>query len=221
MSGGWLRHLVSQSRGSGASLRPSLALPVRGTWSAGPDSPAQLAVAQPAADRPASVGGLPPSGVEQSVSTRPASPMPLAAPTLARDAQAPAAATPAWPARSPPAERAEAPAVRPVLSERSEARPSPSALAHRSAEPRPAPALRPRGESSAAPVRPSLPLRETPAMTQRPPATPEPVPDVHIHIGRIELTAITAPEPRRTAGAAQHKPMSLDDYLGRRNRGTR
>jgi hypothetical protein len=42
-------------------------------------------------------------------------------------------------------------------------------------------------------------------------------PDVHIHIGRIELTAVTAPPspPKRPPGRT---PMSLDEYLDRRSR---
>ena len=45
-------------------------------------------------------------------------------------------------------------------------------------------------------------------------------PDVHIHIGRIELTAVTAPPPRRPAPTT--KPaMQLDEYLRRRDETTR
>lgn len=44
--------------------------------------------------------------------------------------------------------------------------------------------------------------------------------DVHIHIGRVELTAITpASTPaRREPAAAAKKPMSLDEYLRQRGR---
>jgi hypothetical protein len=41
-------------------------------------------------------------------------------------------------------------------------------------------------------------------------------PDVHIHIGRVELTALTPPAPPRREPAA--KRGSLDDYLRRSNR---
>ena len=51
---------------------------------------------------------------------------------------------------------------------------------------------------------------------ERAPAALEPSPpDVHIHIGRIELTAVpepATPRPTRTA----KKPMTLDEYLERR-----
>ena len=45
--------------------------------------------------------------------------------------------------------------------------------------------------------------------------------DVHIHINRVELTALTAPAPSRRASAPQpNKPMSLDQYLQQRKRKT-
>jgi hypothetical protein len=45
-----------------------------------------------------------------------------------------------------------------------------------------------------------------------------PAPDVHIHIGRVELTAITPAAPaRRESAANSKKPMSLEEYLRRRS----
>jgi len=44
----------------------------------------------------------------------------------------------------------------------------------------------------------------------------ESAPDVHIHIGRIELTAI-APPPQRRQPAAAKAAMPLDEYLQRQN----
>ncbi len=44
-----------------------------------------------------------------------------------------------------------------------------------------------------------------------------PAPDVHIHIGRVELTAIAAAAPRRESAANAKKPMSLEEYLRRRS----
>jgi hypothetical protein len=43
------------------------------------------------------------------------------------------------------------------------------------------------------------------------------LPDVHIHIGRIELTAVTAPSSAPKAPRGK-PPMSLDEYLDRRGR---
>jgi len=49
----------------------------------------------------------------------------------------------------------------------------------------------------------------------------QPAPDVHIHIGRVELTAVTAPAAARRMSAPQaRKPMSLDEYLQQRRRKT-
>lgn len=44
--------------------------------------------------------------------------------------------------------------------------------------------------------------------------------EVHVHIGRIDVTAVHEPAPpaRRRAAAATRAPMSLDTYLAARNR---
>ena len=42
-------------------------------------------------------------------------------------------------------------------------------------------------------------------------------PDVHIHINRVELTAVTAPAPSRPGASRAKKPMALDEYLRRRS----
>lgn len=50
-------------------------------------------------------------------------------------------------------------------------------------------------------------------------ATANEAPDIHVHIGRIEVTALpeaTAPQPKRRQGKS---PMSLDDYLARKRGG--
>jgi hypothetical protein len=51
----------------------------------------------------------------------------------------------------------------------------------------------------------------------QPAADRDNLPDVHIHIGRIELTAVTVPSsaPKVPRGKP---PMSLDEYLDRRSR---
>jgi hypothetical protein len=46
---------------------------------------------------------------------------------------------------------------------------------------------------------------------------PSPPPDVHIHIGRVELTAVATPQPARRESVSAKKPMSLDEYLRRRS----
>jgi hypothetical protein len=52
------------------------------------------------------------------------------------------------------------------------------------------------------------------------PAAP---PDVHIHIGRIEISAMAAPPPapRKPPAKAGKPPMPLDEYLRRRDGGAR
>ena len=127
-------------------------------------------------------------------------------------------------ARALDAERRPRPAASedgkaPVLAQRRET-PAPiiSEAEHQAAEtPRQAPRTEPARRSTAAPPareRPPVPSRE-----QRPTAV-EAAPEVHIHIGRIELTAAApAPAaPRRET--ATRKPMSLDDYLRSRGRST-
>jgi len=44
-------------------------------------------------------------------------------------------------------------------------------------------------------------------------------PEVHVTIGRIEVTAVHAPSSPKRAPAPGKKPMSLDEYLAKRNGG--
>jgi hypothetical protein len=46
-------------------------------------------------------------------------------------------------------------------------------------------------------------------------------PTVRIHIGRIEVRAVTQPSPPVRASTPQRPKMTLDDYLHRRNEGRR
>lgn len=43
--------------------------------------------------------------------------------------------------------------------------------------------------------------------------------EVHVTIGRIEITALHTPPPSKPAQSPPNKPMSLDEYLAKRNRG--
>ena len=81
------------------------------------------------------------------------------------------------------------------------------------------PAVTPRPTPAA-----TMPVAGTPAWAAyamaRPPAreakAEEPT-EVHVHIGRIDVTVVQEPAaPRRSAGAPA--PMSLDTYLARRSR---
>ncbi len=44
--------------------------------------------------------------------------------------------------------------------------------------------------------------------------------EVHVTIGRIEITAVHAPTPSKPAPTPVRQPMSLDEYLAKRNRGS-
>ena len=48
------------------------------------------------------------------------------------------------------------------------------------------------------------------------PATAAEPTEVHVHIGRIEVTAITQPQPAKPAARQRTQPLSLDAYLARR-----
>lgn len=48
-------------------------------------------------------------------------------------------------------------------------------------------------------------------------ANPQPAPDVHVSIGRVEIRAITPPASSRKT-AARSGTMTLDDYVAKRNR---
>lgn len=79
------------------------------------------------------------------------------------------------------------------------------------------------------PPTPLLPARHPAAATQPPgpaPSSPraarestERLPDVHVHIGRIEVTAVPeAPPKPRAKPRTGRAPMSLDEYIARRER---
>jgi hypothetical protein len=83
------------------------------------------------------------------------------------------------------------------------------------------PAVLPRPAASLRDVEP--PLASSPAALRRPVADERPAAarprsseDVHIHIGRVEVTAVPPPAPRPPA-APPRKTMTLEEYLGRRN----
>jgi hypothetical protein len=50
-----------------------------------------------------------------------------------------------------------------------------------------------------------------------PPAAESPT-EVHVHIGRIEVTAVQPPPAPKPAARGGPQPMSLDEYLARRER---
>ncbi|MFT3815304.1 MAG: hypothetical protein QM740_18330 [Acidovorax sp.] len=110
--------------------------------------------------------------------------------------------------------------------------PTPTAMRHvpltRSQSPAaqadPAPLLPVVGEARNAPAaphartattNPGIPLPAFTPLRQPSPAPAEPA-EVHVHIGRIEVTAITQPQAPKRAARERTQPLSLDAYLARR-----
>ena len=79
-----------------------------------------------------------------------------------------------------------------------------------------------RGKPEAAPVLAPLPV---PVALRAPGSLPEPPaqgqPSVHIHIGRIEVRAVTPPPAATPRPASKPPRLTLDDYLHQRNGGKR
>lgn len=125
----------------------------------------------------------------------------------------------AWPA--PVAERAATPPP-----EAASARPAPPAqqpgFRLETSVARPTTALPTRLPNALLPQAPDSPrLRPTSPTALRPPARPQAAaaaePDIHVHIGRVEVTAVHRPaEPPRRSPPSRPQPMSLDEYLARR-----
>jgi hypothetical protein len=231
---GWLHNLVLQARGADRTVRP---VPI------GYRSPAF----SPEADAPSPTPEIS-SGVDAAPTSARAASAPAVQAQWARDTheehQRPEMNAPSAPMqRAPTTQREHDPrdrddsSVRPARdSVRSESsnrddlvdrdvrrrRGRETPVADEAAQVQTLPVAAPRRtESTASLIRPAMPPRAAPARDAADVGRPAPVPDVHIHIGRIELTAVTAPAPRRERAAAPNNSMSLDEYLRRRNRGAR
>ncbi|MCY1273847.1 hypothetical protein D9M70_224610 [compost metagenome] len=240
---GLFRRLAAQASGQrGATLHAPARLPYQpaperlAPVDPLPAAPAMLppqpiAVRRPAPDVPlSSPVRRSPAAATTVAASVPAQP-PQVIPEMAGDAPPPGSAP------TPPALTWTVPA--PLLGER------PVAEAPRSLAEPPAPPSAPRSEPAAAPPPPAAhldvlvvgpdvppaPLRLPPALLPRAAAAagrPAPAlearaeparePDeVHIHIGRIEVTALQEPAPARREARKGPPPLSLDDYLARRN----
>lgn len=221
---GYLHRLAAQALGHGAAIRPLKPPRLDAGTVAEPDAaptaademkfqPSSLSVAQ---DAPASGGPETVMPTVDAAATRPVSePAAAPAPPPPRAKADPPTAPTACPAppeshgrlltvaetdrpRVAPADTAAAPPSRPAAADPAPRPPVRGVITTPLAAPRTT-AVAPRGRAA----------RHTVERT--------PVPDVHIHIGRIELTALTpAPAPRAVAAAA--KRSTLDDYLRRTER---
>jgi len=68
------------------------------------------------------------------------------------------------------------------------------------------------------PIRPSARGSREAQLGNAPTPTSEPT-EVHVHIGRIEVTAVAEATPARSKPRTGKAPMSLDEYLAQRERG--
>lgn len=98
---------------------------------------------------------------------------------------------------------------------------APAVKSPASASPTPAAARAPRITTPLrpAPVRARAPVAPAALRVESRSDAEQSAPEVHIHIGRIELTAAPAPAPaKKPREAATRKAMSLDEYLQQRSR---
>lgn len=73
----------------------------------------------------------------------------------------------------------------------------------------------PRSLDTSTGTRAQIENRSSPRQQNRQQSEPT---EVHVSIGRIEVTALQAPTPTQRAPASARKPMSLDEYLAKRGR---
>ena len=109
-------------------------------------------------------------------------------------------ATTPWP--NPPAAPAD---PRPLLAARAE-----GGAVNAQGQPSPADRATPAGTPRAPHALPAL---RQPAATAARPAEPA---EVHVHIGRIEVTAVAAPQQPQRPARERAQPLSLDAYLQQR-----
>jgi len=228
----FLHRLAAQALGRPAALRPlrrvrlaptslppaldepkeSLSEVTEPHWPHDSDAASPVAAARPAGDTAQAVAPAP----ESSGATTP-----MNQPAPIRSARV-RSTEPGGAIARPIAARPTAP----VMQSHSSAAPEAPEIAAASEEPPRAPTAR---DAELAPRRaPSVPVRRSAPDVR---AAPAPLieralraverarsPDVHIHIGRVELTALAPPaEARRAPAAAGKSRTSLDEYLGRRN----
>jgi hypothetical protein len=227
---GFLHRLAAQALGQAPEIRP----PARQRWGAGADGAREIAAQETAAAPPLERTGMEEAPVAATApdiadeafgqpmarATRPAAtPQATIHVTGVRHSEtgvaAPRPSDKLGPV-APPVRRAEALVGR---GEPHGGRGSAvSARASRDVRPRTEPARR---EEARVVTReaPAIAMPRAPAAdaAHRPAGeAAHHTPDVHIHIGRVELTALTPPAPPRREPAA--KRVSLDDYLRRSNR---
>jgi len=243
---GYLRWLVAQARGQGSGVRParhpiSLAQGIQNEMRAPTDhaetasfdaaprrferpfeAPPRFRTVLPAAadtaipPAPGFASGPVPAEVtpDDDVAGRP-----IMTRADAKDALRPVMhpeTEPGYPQSDPDADRRVADAERSIIEDR----PLPIRPVTAADETPSDVAGRPRSNPQA-PVAPRIAARLVRDRPTPPPSRPEAAgpADVHIHIGRVELTAVAPAAPaRRGAAATVKKPMSLEEYLSQRGR---
>lgn len=237
---GYLRSLATHAAMPGPRLRP-IAVPFTRAPLAAPDVESLEASSEaPAPMTPAPSSPPPPSATSPRPTTPPvdmvmersrediaAPPKPLTLPEAVRWLTAPPA-TPdktAHPVARPPAASAN-------VSSRSIDRtatapidlplpvPREGKTTHVDIDTSSRPTMRPRTEAAIvkpAAIPPSPPPRVAEPRGPSPRRHHETAPDVHIHIGRIELTAVPEPAAPPRRRPAQKTAMPLEEYLQRRN----
>ncbi len=100
-------------------------------------------------------------------------------------------------------------------------RQGPGTDGHEAPRPTPVPTIEPLlppTRPAPAPDRPN-PAANSPDRTGTAPGAVQETTEVHVSIGRIEVTAVHEPAPARPAAPRRNAPMSLDDYLAKRHGG--
>lgn len=191
---------------------------VSGRKDGGPRAPDAAA---PATHSPHTTAGLPDSGPAPPDAGRARDPIAAAAAASGKDGSL---------AHEPgPAAAAVRPAARPVRGRSTPTVPGKRAAAAQTTEPpmrdeRSArPPLQPASPAAGAMLTPAPhPARGAQARPTSPRTRADsgaaPAPDIHIHIGRIELTAATPAAPAKRTAAPGARPMTLDAYLRQRGR---
>ena len=233
---GWLHNLVVQARGAGRAVRAVTTAhgsPAFSPDAAGPSLTSELSRGVGAAPVPAPAASAPAMQAESGNGTQREHQRHEADGRSTHEERAPATQREhhavdsdngsVRPARNSPRGESSAsddPVDHEVRGRRPREQPVADDAGHAQTLPDIAPPRR--AELTASPIRPAMPARAAgPARDAAHLERPAPIPDVHIHIGRIELTAVTAPPPRRERAAAPNNTMSLDEYLRRRNGGAR
>lgn len=239
---GLLRRLAAQAMGRAAPLRPMARTPYAappGLVEEGADGAAPIVGTDGATfpqDRHSgeSWNRVPRQGLNQSVSsdleraTVPLEPRPgpnpkaqaLDSMDIAQHAdrsgasQAPEITRQPWPQRVPPLQTNNAVFAAAERSNGRDALESPASLSMPDFAREPAPLL-----ALSAPVSPApagIPFAVSPSHTASLPAASDST-EVHVTIGRIEITAVHEASPAKRSSPAKAKPMSLDEYLARRD----